>query len=314
MPHPRRFRFGVLCRESPSGPELIKQARQIEDLGYSTFFVPDHFIDAPLAPVPALAAVAVATTTLRVGPLVLCNDYTHPAVVAHEMATIDLISEGRLELGIGAGWMTADYEQTGIPMDRAGVRIERLAESVDVLKGLFADGPFSHSGKYYTISEFDGRSAPVQRPHPPIIIGGGGKKLLSLAGREADIVGVIANAARGYMDDPLEARSMVDEETDDKIAWVREAAGDRYPDLEIQTLCSYTHVAADTTTVAGQVASEVGVSVDELLRIPVVMIGSVSQIAEELHARRERWDMSYFVVMADKAEEFAPVVAELAGK
>jgi probable F420-dependent oxidoreductase len=314
MPHPRKFRFAVLLLDSTSGSDIIKQARQIEDLGYSTLYVPDHFVDHPLAPIPTMAAVAAATDTLRVGSLVLCNDYKHPVVVATEMATIDVLSEGRVELGIGAGWMTADYDKAGLALDPAGVRIERLDESVDIIKGLFADGPFSYSGKYYTINELDGQPAPVQRPHPPIVIGGGGKKVLSLAARQADIVGINANAARGYLDDALEARSLIESETDQKLAWVREAAGDRYPGLEIQTLCSYTHVGTDVAAVTNRVATEVGVAVEDLLRIPIVIMGSVDQIVEELHARRERWDMSYFVVMADKAEEFAPVVAALAGR
>jgi probable F420-dependent oxidoreductase len=314
MPHPRKFRFGTICSDSLSGSELIKKARQVEDLGYSTFYVPDHFVGQRLAPIPTMAAVAAATETLRVGSLVLCNDYKHPVVVAQEMATIDLISEGRVELGIGAGWMTADYEQSGIPHDSPGVRIERLGESLEVLKGFFADGPFSYTGKHYTITGLDGQPAPVQRPHPPILIGGGGKKLLSLAAREADIVGIVANAASGYMDDALEARGMIESDTDQKLAWVREAAGDRYPDLEIQTLCGYTHVGEGAGSEADRVASEVGVPIEDLLRIPIVMIGSVTQIVEQIHARRERWDMSYFVVNADKAEEFAPVVAALAGQ
>jgi probable F420-dependent oxidoreductase len=314
VPHSRKFRFAVLLLDSSSGSDLIEQARQIEDLGYSTLYVPDHFVDHPLAPIPTMAAVAAATETLRVGSLVLCNDYKHPVVVATEMATLDVLSEGRVELGIGAGWMTADYDKAGLPLDPAGVRIERLDESVDVLKGLFADGPFSYAGKYYTINELDGQPAPVQRPHPPIVIGGGGKKVLSLAGRQADIVGINANAARGYLDDALEARSLIESETNQKLAWVREAAGDRYPNLEIQTLCSYTHVGGDIAAVTERVANEVGVPPEDLLRIPIVIMGTVNQIVEELHARRSRWDMSYFVVMADKAKEFAPVVAALAGR
>jgi probable F420-dependent oxidoreductase len=313
VPHHRKFRFGVLCTDSTSGKELIDTAQRAEDLGYSTFFVPDHFVDHPLAPVPALTAAAVATTALRVGPLVLGNDYKHPVVVASEMATLDLISEGRVELGIGAGWMTADYAKAGFPLDRAGVRIARLAESVDVLKGLFADGPFSYEGRFYSIKDLDGQPSPWQRPHPPIMIGGGGKKILTLAGQQADIVGINANAARGYLDDVLEARSLPAGHTDEMLGWVRDAAGDRYPEVEIQALFSYTTIGEDTTEYAAAVAAEVGVPVESLLEVPIVAIGSVNQVAEALRARRERWDMSYFVVMASKMQQFAPVVELLAG-
>jgi probable F420-dependent oxidoreductase len=311
--HDRKFRFGTMSLDTTKGSELISQARRIEDLGYSTFYVPDHLVGHPLAPIPTMAAVAAATETLRVGSLVLCNDYKHPAVVATEIATIDVISDGRVELGIGAGWMTEDYERAGLTMDRAGVRIERLAESLAVLKGLFADGPFSYAGKHYTITELDGAPAPVQRPHPPIMIGGGGKKILSLAGREADIVGIIANASHGYMDDVLEARLLPAAVTDEMLGWVRDAAGDRYPDLEIQVMFTYAKVGDHVDAEVAKVATDVGVSTEDALQIPVVMMGSVSQIIEAIHFRRERWDMSYFVVMADKAEEFAPVVAALAG-
>jgi probable F420-dependent oxidoreductase len=260
-----------------------------------------------------MAAVAAATETLRVGTLVLGNDYKHPAVVATEMATIDLISNGRLEVGLGAGWMTADYEKAGFPLDRAGIRIERLDESIDVLKGLFADGPFSYAGKHYTITELDGMPKPVQRPHPPIIIGGGGKKVLSLAGRQADIVGINANAARGYLDEALEVKSLV-EHVDEMVGWVKDAAGDRYPELELQCLFSYCLVGDDIGPGAERIASDVGLPLSEVVKVPTVAIGSVEEIIDEFQARRDRWDISYYVVMADDAEAFAPVVAALAGK
>src|SRR6185503_9908470 len=182
--------------KSGSGKELTEQARKAEALGYSSFFVPDHFIEHDLAPTVALAHIAAVTETLRVGPLVLGNDYKHPVVLAREMATLDLLSEGRLELGIGAGWMTVDYEKAGIPLDRPGVRIERLAESITVLKGLFAPGPFSFEGTHYRVRELDGAPKPVQQP-VPFVIGGGGPKILALAAREADIVGINANLRSG---------------------------------------------------------------------------------------------------------------------
>jgi probable F420-dependent oxidoreductase len=312
--HDRKFRFGVLCAEASSGSALIDQAHRVEDLGYSTFFVPDHFVDHPLAPIPTMAAVATATATLRVGSLVLCNDYKHPVVVATEIATIDLISDGRVELGMGAGWMTADYEQSGMPLDSAGTRIERLGESLDVLKGLFADGPFSYRGKYYTITDLDGIPGCVQRPHPPIVIGGGGKKMLTLAGQHADIVGINANIARGYADDAAEARSLPPSRTDEMLGWVRDAAGPRYDDIEFQALLSYAHIGDHAGGIAAQVAAEVDMAIADVLQVPIVMIGTVNQVIEEMQARRDRWGISYYVVMADKAKEFAPVVAALAGK
>src|SRR5262245_42717507 len=189
----RPFRFGIICPKIGSGKELTELARKAEDLGYSTLYVPDHFVeDHDLAPTVALAHVAAVTERLRIGPLVLGNDYKHPVVLAREAATLDVLSDGRLELGIGAGWMTADYEKAGIPLERPGVRIERLAESIAVLKGLFADGPFTFVGKHYQVTELDGQPKPVQRP-VPFLMGGGAPKILALSAREASIVGINAN-------------------------------------------------------------------------------------------------------------------------
>jgi probable F420-dependent oxidoreductase len=195
--HDRRFRFGVAVPKVASATAFRELARKAEGLGFSTLFVPDHFVDHDLAPVPALAAAAAVTTTLRVGPLVLGNDYKHPVVLAREIGTLDLLSEGRVELGIGAGWMTVDYEKAGIALDPPGVRIARLAESIAVLKGLFADGPFTLHGEHYSVTDLDGQPKPVQRPHPPFIVGGGGPKILALAAREAQIVGINANLRSG---------------------------------------------------------------------------------------------------------------------
>src|SRR6185295_20218112 len=190
--HDRRFRFGVACSKGRSRREFTELARKAEALGYSTLFVPDHFIEHDLAPTVALAHVAAVTESLRVGPLVLGNDYKHPVVLAREMATIDLLSDGRLELGIGAGWMTKDYEKAGMTLDRPGVRIARLAESIAILKGLFAPGPFTFHGEHYQVTDLDGMPKPVQQP-VPFFVGGGAPKILALAAREAQIVGINAN-------------------------------------------------------------------------------------------------------------------------
>ncbi|MGZ4803389.1 MAG: TIGR03621 family F420-dependent LLM class oxidoreductase, partial [Acidimicrobiia bacterium] len=190
MAHDRRFRFGVIARTARPGSELASFAREVEDLGYSTLYFPDHFVDHPIAPVPAMAYVAAATSELRVGTLVLGNDYKHPVVLANEAATIDLLSDGRLELGVGAGWMTEDYDRGGFTLDPAGVRIARLDASLTVMKGLMADGPFTFHGDHYRIDALEGEPKPVQRPHPPIVVGGGGPKVLALAAKHAQIVGI----------------------------------------------------------------------------------------------------------------------------
>ena len=289
-------------------------ARQAEALGYSTLYVPDHFVDHPLAPIPALATAAAVTTTLRVGPLVLGNDYKHPVVLAREAATIDLLSDGRLEMGIGAGWMTADYEKAGMPLDRAGVRIARLAESITILKGLFADGPFSFQGEHYTITELDGQPKPVQRPHPPFVIGGGGPKVLALAAREAQIVGVNANLRSGDGNSSDAASSLTSARTDEKLQWLRDAAGAHFDDLEIQTLVGFVHFTDDRAPIVEGMARSFGVPEDDAIMAPVTLVGSHGQIVDLLEARRERWQMSYTVIPHESMTQFAPVVDQLAGK
>jgi probable F420-dependent oxidoreductase len=288
-------------------------ARKWEDLGYSTLFVPDHFVDHPLAPIPAMAMVAEATERLRVGSLVLGNDYKHPVVLAREAATLDLLSDGRLELGVGAGWMTADYEHAGLPLDSPGVRVERLAESLTVLKGLFSDQPFSFKGKHYEITDLDGSPKPVQRPGPPIIVGGGGQRVLSLAAREADIVGINANLRRGEAQHPDAAQSLSAAATDQKLDWVRSAAGPRFGDLEIQQYAGFVLFTDDRQSLAEAMAPAFDVTPEVALETPIALVGTAEQMIDDLIARRERWQMSYVVVDDAVADQFAPIVARLAG-
>jgi len=309
----RPFRFGVITPKCASGRELTEQARRAEDLGYSSFFVPDHFIDHDLAPTVALAHVAAVTEKLRVGPLVLGNDYKHPVVLAREMATLDLLSGGRLELGIGAGWMTADYEKAGMPLDRPGVRIARLAESIAILKGLFAPGAFTYEGEHYRVTELDGMPKPPQGANLPFLIGGGGKKILGLAASEAKIVGINANLRTGEGESRETAQSLLPSATDQKLAWLRDAAGESFAGLEIQSLLGFVHVTDDVKGIAKAMADSFGVGEDDALLAPATLVGSVDGIVELLEQRRERWQMSYVVVPIEATEVLAPVVARLAG-
>jgi probable F420-dependent oxidoreductase len=313
MPHDRKFRFGVMAPRAESARQYRESARKCEALGYSTLFVPDHFVDHPLAPIPAMAMVAEATTTLRVGALVLGNDYKHPVVLAREAATLDLLSDGRLELGLGAGWMTVDYEKAGMQLDPPGVRVDRLAESIAVLKGLFADGEFSFDGEHYQISKLDGGPQPVQHDGPPILVGGGGKRVLSLAAREADIVGINANLRRGEAEHPDAAKSLSGAATDQKLTWVRQAAGDRFDDLEIQQYVGFVHFTDDRDSLAAAMAPAFDVTPEVALETPIAVVGTVEQMIEDLRARRKRWQMSYVVVDDAVAEPFAPVVDRLVG-
>ena len=312
MAHPRTFRFGLQASTAATRDDWVGLARKVEDLGYSTLFMPDHF-GGQLAPVPALMAAADATTDLRIGALVFDNDYKHPVVLAKEAATLDVLSGGRLELGLGAGWMATDYEQSGIPYDEPKVRVDRFVEGLAVMKGLFAEGELTFEGRHYTIRGLDGLPKPVTRPHPPILIGGGAKRMLSIAAREADIVGINPTIKSGAVD-AAAAADTVASAWDRKVAWVKEAAGDRFDDLEINCLTYTTIITDDRDRMAERLAPVFGVAPPEVPEIPHAFVGTVDQICDDLERRRDRWGVSYFVVQADGLDVFAPVVARMAGR
>ncbi len=304
------FRFGIQASSPMSGKEWSELARQTEDLGYSTLTMPDHFGNQ-MAPVPALMAAAAVTTTLRIGALVWDNDYKHPVVLAKELATIDLLSDGRLEVGIGAGWERADYDWSGIPYDPPGVRIDRLEEGLAVIKGHFGPGPFSFTGQHYSVTGLDGLPKPVQS-RVPILIGGGGKRVLSIAAREADIVGINGTMAAGAIG-PEALASMTPDAVDEKVAIVKLAAGPRFDSLEMNVRAFVVSVTDDREGLAARLAGGFGMTPDAALRTPFALVGTVEQIIETLHERRERWGFSYVIVGTGDVEPFAPVVAALAG-
>ncbi|CAN5731869.1 LLM class F420-dependent oxidoreductase [soil metagenome] len=311
MSHPRRFRFGVQIANAASAEEWVAAARRAEELGYDTLFMPDHFGDQ-LAPVPALMAAASATTDLRVGALVFDNDYKHPLVLAKELATIDVLSSGRLEIGLGAGWMRTDYDESGIPYDAPATRVDRFEEGLQVILGLLGPDPLTFEGEHYRITGHQGLPKPVQSPRPPILVGGGLKRMLRLAGRHADIVGINPTIPNGAIDAEA-ARSGTAAATDEKLAWVREGAGDRYDELEINLLNFGCFVTDDRESLVDQLAPAFNLSPEEFLEFPHALVGTVEQIVESLETRRERFDASYIVIQHDAMEPLAPVVAELRG-
>jgi probable F420-dependent oxidoreductase len=312
FPHIRPFRFGVQCSRASTRSEWIDLARRTEANGFDCLTMPDHFTDQ-LAPVPALQAVADATTTLRVGALVWDNDYKHPVVLAKELATIDLLSEGRLEIGIGAGWMISDYEQAGMPYDAAGVRIDRFIEGLEIIKRAMNEGAFSFSGKHYTINNYDGLPKPIQRPCPPILIGGGGKRVLSFAAREADIIGINGTMTAGVVG-PDAISSMTADAVEEKVSIVRSAAGPRLADIEMNIRAFFVKVTDDASGTISGMAQMIGVEPTMVADTPFALIGPVNKIVDDLLARRERWGFSYVIVGAEDVDSFAPVVAALNGK
>jgi probable F420-dependent oxidoreductase len=274
--------------------------------------MPDHFTDQ-LAPVPALMSVADATSKLRVGALVWDNDYKHPVVLAKELATMDLLSDGRLELGIGAGWMISDYEQSGIPYERAGLRIDRMIEGIDVMKGCFAEGAFSYAGKHYTITNYNGSPKPIQAPCPPILIGGGGKRVLTYAAQVADIIGINATMSAGAVG-PEAISTMTAEAVDEKVDIVRDAVGSRINHVEVNIRAFMVNITDDAAGAISRLAKGIGVEERMVAETPFALMGPPSKLIEDLIARRERWGFSYVIVGGEDIEKFAPVVAALSGK
>lgn len=320
MAHARPFRFAVHSSNAPDGATWAAAARRFEDEGFSTLLLRDHF-DDQLAPISAMTAAAVATTSLRVGCLVFDNDYRHPLVLTKELATLDVLSGGRVDVGIGAGWMAPDYEQSGLPFDPPGTRVSRMIEAVQVMKGLFADGPCDFAGEHYTITGHDARPKPVQRPHPPIMIGAGGERLLRFAAREADIIGINPVKRSNAEWEDQNVTDATAEATDRKVGWIRETAGARFEEIELSIVAPFVFVTDDRRGLAESIAAgietpdgEVDAGPDAVLTSPYVLLGTIDEIVDTLRERRDRWQLSYYVCNDDSAATMAPVVARLAGE
>jgi probable F420-dependent oxidoreductase len=311
-PFNRPFRFGVQASGAPDRRAWRDLARQAEDLGYDVLSVADH-LDDQFATTPAIMAAADATTSIRLGAMVFCNDYHHPVVLAKEAATLDVLSDGRLELGLGAGWMTTDYESAGIRMDPPAQRVKRLAEAVQVIKGLLGEGPVQFAGEHYQIRGLDGTPKPVQRPHPPIVIGGGGRRILSLAAREADTIGLNIDLRHGRID-ATSGPTATAEATERKLGWIRDAAGDRFFTLELQTRIHLAAVTDDRWALAELVGPALGLTPSQALESPHGLAGTVDEIVEQCLDRRARWGISYITVSAEAMVEMAPVVERLRGR
>src|SRR5436190_6104248 len=283
----RPFRFGVICEHMQSAEEWVTKAHQAEEYGYATVLIRDHFIREPygdqFAPLIALMATASTTRTLRVGSLVLDNDYRHPVMLAKEAATLDLLSDGRFELGIGAGWLRAEYEQAGMAFESAGVRVSRLEEAIHVLKGLFADQPLTFTGNHYTVTNLNGFPRPVQLPHPPLLVGAGSKRMLTLAAREATIVGILPKALPdGTISEEITER--LPATLAQKVEWVRQAAGERFDELELNMVITPVFTGQRRQR-AEQLARErgwSGIAVEYVLDMSSIYLGTPDQIVEDL--------------------------------
>jgi len=309
------FSFGVNVRSAASAREWAEKARRIEDLGYATLTVPDHLAEM-LAPALAALSAANATTHLRVGTNVLNNDLRHPVLVAREAATADLLTGGRFQLGLGAGHMKAEYEAAGLTFERGARRVERLTEAVTIVKALLRGERLTFSGRYYRVTDHAIHPMPVQQPHPPILIGGNGPRLLELAAREADIVGLtgITFADGGTRPDLTGCRGA---SVDERVALIRTAGGKRFEQVVLQALVQrvvITKPAFDDRRAAAADFARSQLTPEDALESPFTLIGSVEQIADLIQARRARWGISSYTIFEPAIEPLAPVVARLTGR
>ncbi|MGP4029091.1 TIGR03621 family F420-dependent LLM class oxidoreductase [Actinomadura sp. 3N407] len=310
----RKFRFGVVGESIRSGADLAGTARRAEELGYDVLVLRDHFVTEPfgdqLAPMVALASAASVTSTLRLGTMVLANDYRHPVMLAKEAATLDHLSGGRFELGVGAGWLREEYEAAGMPFDRAGARVGRLEESLTILRSLLAGQKTAFTGDHYRI---DGLTAfPVPGHRPPLVVGAGSRRMLGIAGRHADTAGILPRALpEGAISEEVTER--LPDTIARKVGWVRDAAGER--DVELSMMVTPTF-GADPRRAAARVAVLRGwgtSAADLVLDMPSQFVGPPEHIAEQMLTRRDRFGFTYYQVSDEVMEEFAPVVALLTG-
>jgi probable F420-dependent oxidoreductase len=281
----KTFRFGVISAGAPSRSAWITLAQRAEEVGYSSLLVAD-ILGAPLATISALAVAAGVTTKLRVGTFVLVNDYRHPTLVAREMATLDQLSDGRVELGLGLGTYPLDFQQLGIPFEEAGRRYSRFAEGLSIIKQFFSGETVNFSGAYYTTTELRPVPRPVQLPHPPILIGSTGRRMVTLAAREADII---------LLFPPIE----------EKLGWIRDAAGERFPHLEFGQPARGIEIT-DGPPATGNPASA-GLPVDARRM-------TTQQAVEHFLEQREQYGISYIQVFDGQLENFLPVLSQLRGK
>lgn len=307
-----KFRFGVTSTGAKTGEEWRRKAVRAEELGYSTFLVPDHFLEQ-IAAIPALAMAAAYTTKIRVGSIVCSNDFRHPMLLAKEAATIDMLSNGRFELGIGAGFLKAEYDAIGIPFDPPEKRVARLEEAVKAIKAYFQDEAVKFEGNHYQIQWEKGLERipkAVQKPHPPIFIGGGGRRMLSIAAREADIIGLAVKVqANGSGPDPRDIAVSLTQ----KIAWIEEEAGARFENIEFNIQTWAVAITDDREQAAERLAQQFPLPVELLLNIPYVLIGTRDEIISQIEVHRSKLGISYFSVFERHMEEFAPVVSRLSG-
>lgn len=320
----RKFRFAAGGEGNPEeggARKFIKLAQQAEEYGFDSFMIPDH-LGPQVGPIAALGALAVATEKIRLGTSVLANGFRHPAVLAKDAATIDVLSRGRLELGIGAGWMKDEFDNAGIAYERPGVRIEKLDEALTILDVLLRGQECNFEGKYYTIKGLKGSPRPRQGPRPPIGVGGGGPKMLALAAKHADVISLIPRTTK---EGKLKLSGITMEQTLERVELVRKAAGDRFADIELNWTITSIVITDDREKVAEMalvmmdrgfppnLEVDAKLSVEDILNSPYIAIGSFEEIADQIRTVRAKTSMSYVGVFPTQMDAFAPIIPLLKG-
>lgn len=317
MPSPqatagRPIRFAVQLTAAPSGAAWLALARRMESLGYAAISMPDH-LGNQFAPIPALAAVAGATTRPCVTMAVLANDLRNPVMLAREAATLDVLSDGRLELGMGAGWREDDYRQAGIGFDRPSVRIARLVEAVTIIKCLLAGEEVTFHGAHYSVEGCRVAPVPVQRPRPRLMLGGGAPTMLATAAKHADIVSIATDNRHRASGDGGQNANATREAVERAVRWVTEAAPERAGEIELNVRVLHVSVGTDRQAAAVRSAAEFGLAAEEIVRSPFCAVGTVRQVADHFRAVRDQLGVSYFTVSGSAAEALAPVVELVSG-
>lgn len=312
MGHDRNFRFGLLANGARDVNMWQRYAADAEELGYSSFLVPDH-MGQEWSPAVALALAATATSDISLGTLMLAVNLRLPAVLFKELATLAQVARDRLEIGLGAGWLGSDFTRAGVPMVPAAERIDRLAEAVTILKALWQDGRVSFSGKYYSIDDALGEPTPPSRA-VKWVLGGGGRKVLGVAAAHADIISLGATLANSGKGSEFGASAVIDE-FDNRVRWVRDDTGARFADIEFQILAQVCSITSDADRYANRVLTRMfGLAADDALMSPLTLVGSVAEISDKIQRLRDRLGVSYWVIPAAQTRPFADVVSRLTGR
>ena len=322
MSGPRPFRFAVQATTASSAAEWRELAVRVEDVGYSTLFLADHYLGPgpaqraahtprqDVAPIAAMATAAAVTDRLRIGCRVFCVDYHLPAVLAKETATLDVLSDGRLEVGIGAGWSDVEYTAMGVPFDAPARRVDKLEEVVALLKAHWSGDELDCSGDHVHVTGYAGTPRPVQHPHPPMMIGGARARVLSLAGREADIVSISNVPFVARNEDGLTPT----EEAMRRVGYARAAAGARFAALDVESSPYFVEVTADREAAIGRIERSLRTEPDVLRDHPNVLVGTADAIVDQLEERREPLAVNYVTIQQARLDQFAPIVERLAGR